>query len=151
MKKTKKIINKTFAILFAMICLLTTNIQPAYAFETPDATVKGRLTNSLSTTKPCGVATNGRSAKLRICTFNQAGARTSGKLWVKVIADNGWEKTYSITGCNGWSNRSTNLSLPSGYTHYRIYPYRRGTKNSNLRKTFYCSIDFMNNCWRAWY
>lgn len=93
------------------------------------------------------VYTNGKAAKLRICTFNQAGKRTSGKITVKAVSDNGAIYTWNVTGCNGWNNSSTNVTLPKGYKHYKVYIRRTNASNSNLNNCFYWSIDCMGNCW----
>ena len=93
------------------------------------------------------VYTNGNKAKLRICTFNQKGSRTSGKLKVLVVSDRGATYSYSITGCNGFSNNTTNVTLPAGNTHYIVYVWRNGNSNSNITKTCYLSIDYKTNCW----
>lgn len=90
-----------------------------------------------------------KDAKLRICTFTSSGTRTSGKLYVKVESADGCSYSFekSITGCNGVSNTSTNITLPKGHSKYRIYIKRKDTGRSNTRKTCYFSIDAMKNSW----
>ena len=95
------------------------------------------------------VYTNGEKAKLRICTFNQAGARKGGYIIVQAIGDNGQVYEFRVKGENGWSENSTNIDLPAGNKHYRIRIKRNGDSNTNRTNCYYFSIDFKSNCW--WY
>lgn len=143
----KKIFSRCLSILVVVVMLLGMLSISAGAYSPPKSTstVKGNLGNSYGSV--CNVYTSGSKAKLRICTFNQAGNRKSGKVTVKAVSDSGATYTWNVTGCNGISESSTNITLPAGNTHYKVYLRRNGTSNSNVTNTCYVSIDFKSNCW----
>lgn len=147
--KMKKMLRIT-ALLLVIVTMCGAVATPVSAsrYIKNYTTVTGRLTNSQWQTTPLHVYTDGKTAKLRICTFNQAGERTNGKLKVLIFSDNGgrWEET--ITGCT-W-NGTTNIKLLAGNTHYTVYIFRANTTNTNLTKTYYVSIDFQSS-WHAWH
>lgn len=93
------------------------------------------------------IYTDGEKAKVRICTFNQAGDRKGGKITVKIVGDNGQVWYQTVKGCNGPSENSTNITLPKGNTHYKISIKREGDSNSNRTNCFYFSIDLKSHCW----
>lgn len=148
---TKRILSLTMVLV--MICSLFTigTITASAAelpFRTATWTLKGRLTDGYGS--PSEVYTTGATAKLRICTFNQNGKRTSGKITVKAVADSGAVYTWNVKGCNSFLNNTTNITLPKGNTHYKIYIKRNGTSNSNRTNTYYVSIDYIKNCARPY-
>ncbi len=149
---TKRVLSLTMVIV--MICSLfmvsTTSAGAAsFPYRTTTSTLTGHLTDKYGS--PSDVYTTGSAAKLRICTFNQNGKRTSGKITVKAIADSGAEYKWNVSGCNSALKNSTNITLPKGNTHYKIYIKRNGTSNSNRTNTYYVSIDYIKNCSRPWY
>ncbi len=148
---TKKVLSLTMVLL--LICSLFTfgTITASAAslpFRSTTLTKTGCLGDNYG--RPNDVYTTGKAAKLRICTFNQNGNRTSGKITVYAVADSGATYKWSVTGCNGISNSSTNITLPKGNTHYKVYIKRNGRSNSNRTKTYYFSIDYMKNCARPY-
>jgi len=148
---TKKVISLT--MVFILICsVFAFNTITASAASLPYLSTTRTLTGCLTDGygSPSEVYTTGSAAKLRICTFNQNGKRTSGKITVKAVADSGAVYTWNVTGCNSILSSSTNVTLPKGNTHYRIYIKRNGTSNSNRTNTFYVSIDYIKNCARGY-
>lgn len=141
----KKTLSRILSMVLVVVMLCGMLSISANALGSSTSTIKGNLGDSYGS--PCWVITNGSAAKLRICTFNQAGKRTSGKITVKAVADCGATYTWNVTGCNGISNSSTNITLPKGNTHYYVYIKRNGTSNTNRTNTYYVSIDFKSNCW----
>lgn len=156
MTKAKNTFKRSTSFILAIITIMTmlTSVFAISAsaasipFHTTKETQTGCITGSYGT--PCEVYTTGQAAKLRICTFNQDGKRTSGKITVKAVSDNGGVWTWNVTGCNGLFSTTTNITLPKGNTHYMIYIRRNGNSNANKTNTYYCSIDFMKNCARQW-
>lgn len=149
---TKRVLSLTMVIV--MICsLFMMGTTSASAASLPYRSTKTTLTGCLTDRygSPSDVYTTGSAAKLRICTFNQNGKRTSGKITVRAVADSGAEYKWNVTGCNGALKNSTNITLPKGNTHYKIYIKRNGTSNSNRTNTYYVSIDYIKNCARPWY
>ena len=140
-------VKRSISMMLVVLTLFGILVVPVEAYTFRNTfTVKGRIpTNGYTSGQD--VYTDGNKAKLRICTFNQAGARKSGKITVMAIADNGQKYTWDVTGCNGWSEKTTNITLPAGNTHYKVYIMRRGNNNSNRTNCYYFSIDFMSNCW----
>ena len=148
---TKRIISLTMVL--ALLCsLLSVGTITASAASLPSRTVNWTLTGRLTDNygSPSEVYTTGAAAKLRICTFNQNGDRTSGKITVQAVADSGAEYTWNVKGCNSFLNSSTNITLPKGNTHYKIYIKRNGKSNSNRTNTYYFSIDYIKNCARPY-
>ena len=148
---TKRIISLTMVL--ALLCsLLSVGTITASAASLPSRTAKWTLTGCLTDYygSPSEVYTTGAAAKLRICTFNQNGDRTSGKITVRAVADSGAVYTWNVKGCNSFLNSSTNITLPKGNTHYKIYIKRNGTSNSNRTNTYYFSIDYIKNCARPY-
>lgn len=141
-----------FMVLVMMFTVLSFSTISASAAQLPylstKTTLTGRLTDGYGS--PSHVYTTGKSAKLRICTFNQNNKRTSGKITVKAVADDGQVYTWNVKGCNSFLSSTTNITLPSGNTHYRLYIKRNGTSNSNRTNTHYVSIDYIKNCARLW-
>lgn len=148
---TKRVISLTMVLVLICsifsICTVSANAA-SLPFRTTTSTLTGRLTDGYGS--PSEVYTTGSAAKLRICTFNQNGKRTSGKITVRAVADSGAVYTWNVTGCNGISNKTTNITLPKGNTHYTIRIKRNGTSNSNRTNTFYYSVDYMKNCARPY-
>lgn len=145
-----KTVKRSISMLLVVLTLFGILVIPAEAAAcTTTATVKGRIPTS-GYTSGQDVYTNGSKAKLRICTFNQAGARKSGKITVRAIGDNGQVYTWNVTGCNGISENTTNITLPAGNTHYKVSIKRNGNSNTNKTNCYYFSIDFKSNCWRYW-
>lgn len=147
MSTTKKSISVIVAVIMVLVTLFSGTISASAASlpsNSTTSTVKGYLSNYYG--QPCSVYTTGNAAKLRICTFNQNGRRTSGKITVMAIADSGAVYRWNVTGCNSFLSSTTNITLPKGNTHYMVYIKRNGTSNSNVTNTYYVSIDFMKNC-----
>ena len=143
---------RIISFLLVVVILCSTLVAPvAASWLIKDySTTKGYVTNSEGQTTPIDVYTDGKTAKLRVCTFNQAGNRTSGQLRVVAYSDNGGRWSWDIKGCNGLSNSTTNVTLPAGNTHYRVYIYRVNTSSSNKTNTYYLSVDYRSN-WHAWH
>lgn len=141
-----------FMVLVMMLTALSIGTFSASAAKLPTLSTKttltGRLTDGYGS--PSYVYTTGGTAKLRICTFNQNNKRTSGKITVKAVADDGQVYTWNVKGCNSFLSSTTNISLPKGNTRYRLYIKRNGTSNSNRTNTHYVSIDYIKNCSRPW-
>ena len=148
---TKRVLS--VAMVLVMLCsMFTVGATTASAASLPFNTVKWTLTGCLTDRygSPSEVYTTGSTAKLRICTFNQDGNRTSGKITVKAVADSGAVYVWNVKGCNSFLSSSTNITLPKGNTHYKIYIKRNGTSNSNRTNTYYVSIDYIKNCARPY-
>ena len=152
MKKNPKRLIRITSLLLVIVIMCCTLVAPVAAslIYKDYSTVTGYVTESANKTTPIHVYTDGKAAKLRVCTFNQAGNRTSGKLKVLIYSDNGgyWAKT--ITGCNSILSSTTNVPLEKGNTHYRVYIYRADTSSSNRTNTYYLSVDFKPS-WHAWH
>ena len=151
MKKEKVFETLKKVVTLALICVLVVgsfkvNEVQTKAAVTSTRTVTGRFNTGKKYTSTIHVFTYGKKAKLRICTFNQAGKRTNGKMYIEIKSEAGGDYSKKITGCN-LSNNSTNVTLPAGNTHYIIRIKRNGTSNKNLTKCFYFSIDFKSNCY----
>lgn len=141
---------RILSIIMAAILLTSIIILPVSAASLPRnstrKTLTGYLGDRIDYNYPIDVYTTGSTAKLRICTFNQNGDRTNGKITVTAVADSGARYTFKTTGCT--LNGTTNVTLPKGNTHYEVYITRRGGSNSNRTKTFYFSMDFDKQCAR---
>lgn len=148
-KKTNSLTKKLFSIIMAAI--MCVSMFAGTTISAQAATIKFTNTVTANVNASCqdykNVYTNGKAAKLRICTFNQVGKRTSGNLRYLLVSDNGGRWSGTITGCNGISNGTSNLTLPKGNTHYKVYLWRNGSSSKNITNTYYLSIDYMSNCW----
>lgn len=148
------IAKRSISIFMIVVMLLTLSIGTlsVSAAQLPSRSTKttltGRLTDGYGS--PSYVYTTGKSAKLRICTFNQNNKRTSGKITVKAVADDGQVYKWNVKGCNSFLSNSSNVTLPSGNTRYKLYIKRNGTSNSNRTNTHYVSVDYIKNCSRPW-
>ena len=81
------------------------------------------------------------SAKVRVCTFNQSGKRTSGKFKIKVTTP------YDSNFVEYISGSSTNkITLNFGYDTYYIQIMRRGTDSTNVANCYWWSYDASSNC-----
>lgn len=86
---------------------------------------------------------NGKTAtaKVRICTFNSSGIRTSGKFTILITTP--YDKNYRRT----WSGTSTNdLVLSGAYDTYYIQIKRNGTGRKNVANCYWWSYDAKSNC-----
>lgn len=137
---------RVISIVMAVVMVMSTVLIATDTTYAASKTVTGVLTDGYGSS--IRVYTNGKAAKLRVCTFNQRGARTSGKITVRAIADNGAVYKWNVKGCNSFMSQSTNITLPKGNTRYRVQIRRNGGSNSNRTKTFYVSVDLIKNCWR---
>lgn len=148
---TKRVFSLAMVLvmIFSIFAISTVEASAAsLPLRSTKSTLKGCLTDGYG--GRCDVYTTGSAAKLRICTFNQNGNRTSGKITVRAVADSGAVYTWNVKGCNGLLNSTSNITLPKGNTHYVVYIKRNGTSNSNRTNTFYFSIDYMKNCARPY-
>lgn len=125
--KAKKFLGVFLSMVMILSIVLVETIPTSAATISFKETVTGRVTGSYGS--PCNVYTNGKAAKLRICTFNQNGKRTSGKITVMAQSDNGGKWVWKVKGCNSWMSNSTNITLPKGNTHYTIRIMRNGNSN----------------------
>lgn len=149
MTKTNNTMFRRIVSLFMALLMCTSAIAgsaiTAEAAYKSTRTITGRVNRKR--TDAIYVRTNGKKAKLRVCTFTQSGRRTSGKLKVLAVTENGNSYSYSITGCNGPSSNSTNLTLPKGNTAYYVYIWRDGNSRKNMTNAYNLSVDFKTNCW----
>ena len=145
----KKMLKRSVSMMLVVLMLFAVLAIPAEAAAYKRYwTITGRIPTS-GYTSGQDVYTNGSKAKLRICTVNQAGNRKSGNITVLAVGDNGQRYTWNVTGCNGISENTTNITLPAGNTQYKVYIKRNGNSNTNKTICYYFSIDFKSNCW--WY
>lgn len=149
MKNTviKSNLKNFLSIFIAIFCVagIMCSSLTAQAKTKSRGTITAIVTNRYDYRDYKHVYTNGKKAKLRVCTFNQSGRRTSGKLRYRIVSDNGACWSGKITGCGGSS--STNITLPKGNKHYKLYLWRDTQTNKNYTNTFYLSIDYMDNCY----
>ena len=84
----------------------------------------------------------GKSAKVKVCTFNQSGKRTSGNVYIRVTTpyDSKFHPELKISSTN-------QITLNYGYTVYDIQIMRRGTTAKNVGNCYYWSYDATSNCW----
>lgn len=143
---TKTFSKKLLSIFMAAIMCVSMFAGSIISAQASTRTITARVTASFSSNDYKLVCTNGKTAKLRVCTFNQAGNRTSGELKYKLVSDDGATYTGTIKGCNGISSTSTNITVPKGNTRYRLYLCRGSKSNKNITNTYYLSINFMANC-----
>lgn len=143
----KMMLKRSVSMMLVVLTLFGILVIPVSAVGPTTSTITGRIPSNGGYSSGISVDTNGQKAKLRICTFNQAGGRKSGSITVKAVGDNGQVYTWNVKGCNGWSENTTNITLPAGNTHYTIYIKRNGNSNSNKTNCFYFSVDFKSNCW----
>lgn len=133
MKKTLRRL-VAFMLAFAVTC---TMLVPCFAETYDKDTVTGCF-NGMDYGDSCDVYTDGKAAKVKICTFYQNGKRSNGKVTVEYKSDAGRAKPVTISS-GGY------LKLPKGNTHYTIRIKRFNEKY--LDKDFYLSIDFTSHCW----
>lgn len=139
-----KSIKKPLSLILALVTIIS--MFTILAVSSSAASTKtGRFTNKYSA--PISIYTNGKAAKLRICTFNQNNQRTSGNIIVKAVSDDGATWTWKVKGCNGMLSSTTNITLPKGNTHYTVYIARNGLSNTNITRTYYFSVDIKKNCY----
>lgn len=123
-----------FVLAVAVVCMM---IVPCFAETYVKDTVTGCF-NGMDYGDSCDVYTDGKTAKVKICTFYQNGKKSSGKVTVKYKSDAGTVKTATVSS-------GGTLTLPKGSTHYLIW-IKRYSK-SYRDKDFYVSIDFKSHCW----
>ena len=97
--------------------------------------------NNYSTKHTVYVSRN-KTAKVKVCTFNQSGNRTSGNFTIKVTTpyDSNFVKYISGTSTN-------KITLNFGYDRYYLQIKRRGTGSTNIANCYWWSFDATSNCW----
>ena len=148
MKKSCKFISIILVIITLMSVFSVFTISSSAAALTTTSTKTGYIMDSENKTVPIHIYTNGKEAKLRICTFNQAGQRTKGKLCIIYKSDNGGKEIKTVEGYNGILSKKSNFTLPKGNLHYEVYIIRNGGSFQNRTNTYYYSVDFIKNCYR---
>lgn len=136
------------AAILAVVCMFSMIfILPIEADAATSRT--GVLTSSAATTQPFVIQCDGtRTVKMAVGTYSQGGIRQSGKVMVRVEAHYDsfskkylWRHDYEVTGCS--STSKPNVTLPKGYSKYRITIWRADNSNKNLARTYFGSADVM--------
>jgi hypothetical protein len=80
-----------------------------------------------------------RSPKIKVCSFNAQGKKTSGKITVRITTpeNKGWYKDIKF-------NSGQTKSIDYGYTKYNIQVRRTNTSGNNVENCYWWSVDLTN-------